>query len=145
MSSDRRPKASRRATAIHEAGHAVVAHHFGHRIISIRLRKDRTGYVRREQEGIPCPVEWALICLAGDAAEYRARTLPRRLMSRGDSRNMERAGFGRRAVLGILRPEADKLMRKLWPRVVRLAKNLESRTWPVTLYGSTLSTALEAP
>lgn len=138
----RRYRLTKRSTALHESAHAVVAHHLGYRVTSICLRANFSGRVTRQAVPVhgarpkpvrPCPIEEAIISLAGMVAEYRARTLSRRLMTYDDARTLERAGVSRHALRRVLEPATDRLVRQLWSEVRRVARELESLRWPVVI------------
>lgn len=133
---------TKRSTALHEAAHAVVADYLGYTVNSIHLRANRTGRVvhlappvrgARPMPPRMCPIEQSMIALAGDVATYRARLLSRRLMSDSDTRALQRLALSRYSVFTVMRPATERLLTKLWPKVRRLAGDLERRRWPVLL------------
>jgi hypothetical protein len=127
-------------TAVHESGHAVIAHVLGHPVLSVSLidRLVRTRYRR----GDPA-AHWRelLICLAGPAAEqrYDRTNFPFWIGPYGTDldnarRHIEACGFAE------WRDDAEQcariLVRENWRRITRVARELQARG---TLTGDELS------
>ena len=149
--SPRRPtKATPRRVALHEAGHAVMAHVLGQRLWRASIKPDEhtLGRVARHWRGIDPQAmaprmerrirDEALVSLAGDAAERigtgrgdrRATWETDRLkaasaieaLTWGDEGGREAWLLGR-----LLRLRADRMLRRHWPAVLAVAGALEER------------------
>lgn len=132
----------RHVTALHEAAHAVVATRLGYVVTSINLKTPRTGYVMYRNVPVsgprplpirPCPLELAVISLAGDAVEQRLGTYRRDQLMSSHVRELTRIGASRWAVFSVAAPAARRLVRRLWPEIERVASALEELRWPTSL------------
>jgi hypothetical protein len=127
-------------TAIHEAGHAVVALALGHEVTRLSLEFCRTRYRRNDE------IAWwneAVISMAGAAAEQRLMHYPEDVlaMMRRSAWATDRrcAEHWLRLIPGVTLANTEAmaahLVAKHWPRIVRVARALteERETSGVTL------------
>jgi hypothetical protein len=134
--------------AVHEAGHAVVAHYYGLPLESVTLRRD-TGTTLLAEGVRPTPLIHAAFCYAGMAAE-RLATAVQNPREHGAERDMRAAFVQLNTVFG--RKHFDSgcdyffetqraLVKSLAPHIFALADRLESRG---KLTGREVSTLLKA-
>lgn len=91
------PERDRRTTAVHEAGHAVVAHHLGARVLRLYLdpKEPRRGWSEsafQKQHGRIDPIVRAMVALSGHEAEHRIYGRPLRLMPAEDYMTVMKLG-----------------------------------------------------
>jgi len=123
----------RAVTAVHEAGHAVIAHLLGHAVIRASLDGVRTRYRHGDLYAYLCE---AAIALAGPLAEqhYRPTTkAERRELSREfwhtdldhARQHIAACGIDRRWLTRQVRVLVRALVREHWPTIERVAAALE--------------------
>lgn len=132
-----------RATAIHEAGHYVVARALGRRSCALVVRRDGSGLVSRVEEGCQRGARWAMdsaiIRLAGPAAEsFATRATVRGLYRRTgwDDAEMARAAVRAHALSErAVRTVAHDLVRLRWEEILAITDytmrrcHLEDPAW----------------
>ena len=128
----------RRGAAVHEAGHVVIARHFGCRIASAWIipaddpaPNERTWIGRAQYQGVPAdPAKRRMIGLAGEVAEHLWRGgviedfSPDDAMSDSDWRC---AGYEPHCVDDALEEAAhdvSELLAMLWAELIREARRL---------------------
>ena len=128
------PRADRRTTAIHEAGHAVMAHVWGGYVMRLKLY-NRSNWSHAGHTGVCCwrhpphkfrrqdPLLVALVSLAGHEAEVVLTGRPRALLPALDLRSVRRFGYGDNTihVVGWL---AHRYVRRYASRIRRVARAL---------------------
>jgi hypothetical protein len=116
--------------AVHETGHALVAHELGLRVDSVEIRTDLTGhcvYRRDDDEG-----DLLAAAIAGEAAELEFggsdpgqvadRAGPDRLLALGYARRIEPADPDRALRRGYA--QAREVLQRYWPAVERFGEIL---------------------
>lgn len=138
----------RNPIAVHESGHAVVAHYYGMPLESVTLRKD-TGTTLLAEGPRPAPLVYAAFAYAGMAAERLTGAVlhPR---DHGAEKDIRAAFVKLNAVFGAEHFESGcdyffetqrALVKSLAPHIFALAEQLESRG---KLTGREVSTLLKA-
>lgn len=131
--------------AVHEAAHAVIADAFGYRVTRVVL--DTSGsWVAHKERGrrVRCPVETALVVIAGSVAEHIAGYQPRDDWSEEDwIRLRVTMGLSRYSIHRVVVPEARRLVRHYWGWIRALADAFLREEWPVMLRGRRLVRMIE--
>jgi hypothetical protein len=127
------PAKDRHTTAIHEAGHAVVAHYLGAKVKWLRMDPKRpewraktyVEYVARKVRGrfAPDPLVVAIVALSGHEAERLVHNRPRRLLPAGDYQHARSFGLSERSInaVGFV---ARRYVRSVLPEVRGVARQL---------------------
>ncbi|WP_216210593.1 M50 family metallopeptidase [Amycolatopsis aidingensis] len=129
---------TRLVTCHHEAGHAIAHQVGGGTVHHVRIVSDHEGYMRPADEFDPDnPLPWLVMILAG--SEAAARFLTRHGYSLGEGRRIQRGwchddrtmfrryARGTGIAEGRARREAQRLVRRHWRQIDRLATKLDRR------------------
>lgn len=120
---------TRRATAIHEAAHAVIAEVAGAPVQRVVLSSDTVGYAEAaypHRRGRVDPVVRGVVALAGHEAECRFYGRPKTLLPAGDLRTVEALGCSSDSV-NALGEIARRMVRWYAPQIKRVARALVAR------------------
>jgi hypothetical protein len=127
----------RRATALHEAAHAVVAHRLGQKVLGVGLEQrgpegscrtrgwTTVNYKTRGRRVDPIAV--GVVSLAGHEAERIAYARPRTLLPLGDLREVYRLGVATHQTLNLLGWFARRYVQHNLPAIRRVALVLNQR------------------
>jgi hypothetical protein len=120
---------TRLAVCRHEAAHAVMAERFGARAQRVVVYQGARGKHRETGHSYLTglrklgPVQLCCVVMAGSVAESLWHGTPKGVVSGGDFRDLEKYGL-RGEDLRIIWEETSRLLRKLRPKVWRLAARL---------------------
>jgi hypothetical protein len=107
----------------HEAAHAIVAERFGNRVLWVRAGEHGKSHTQigRVKSG---PVAYFCVLMAGSVAEWLWHGTPKGAVSAGDGDALNAMGVHGED-FRILWEETARLVRKLKPKIWKLAEQLE--------------------
>ena len=117
-------------TALHEAGHAVVAYILGYKVLDVVVHQDRTGYCnvrfrvprdKRAKWRAECPITVANILMAGHEAEVLWCGRKLTSMPSSDLGDLKKLGISWTGI-NIQREQLGKFLRKWKTTVFEVAR-----------------------